>query len=71
LDFLVLGWIVQRFQQHIRKEQLDEYQHCGVLDDIRSKTTLAFRLMPRMNTTIDCKAVAKAGHPLAKGSTGL
>jgi hypothetical protein len=28
-----------------------------------SRTSLAFRLMPRMNATIDCKAVAQAGHP--------
>ena len=37
-------------------------QLCTVLGDF-SRTSLAFRLMPRMNATIDCKAVAQAGHP--------
>ena len=46
---------------------MDAHQHCGLLGDIRSRTTLAFRLMPRMSATIDCKAVAEAGHTLAKG----
>lgn len=32
-----------------------------------SRTTLAFRLMPRMSATIDCKAVTDAGHVVPKG----
>ncbi|XP_024368287.1 uncharacterized protein [Physcomitrium patens] len=31
------------------------------------RTTLAFRLMPRMSATIDCKAVTDAGHVVPKG----